>query len=46
MKVQIATWCKSKRNESTVVLKLFEDHVNINLHLMVIFIQNELFLEM
>lgn len=36
MKVRVATWCKSKRNESTVVVKLFQDDVNINLHLMVI----------
>lgn len=35
MKVRVATWCKSKRNESTVVVKLFQDDVNINLHLMV-----------
>ncbi|XP_026815515.1 tyrosine-protein kinase hopscotch [Rhopalosiphum maidis] len=34
MKVRVATWCKSKRNESTVVVKLFQDDVNINLHLM------------
>lgn len=38
MKVRVATWCKSKRNESTVVVKLFQDDVNINLHLMVIFL--------
>jgi len=34
MKVRVATWCKSKMNESTVVVKLFQDDVNINLHLM------------
>lgn len=36
MKVRMATWYKSKRNESTVVVKLFQDDVNISLHLMVI----------
>lgn len=36
MKVRVATWYKSKRNESTVVVKLFQDDVNISLHLMVI----------
>lgn len=35
MKVLVATWSKSKRNETTVVVKLFQDDVNINLHLMV-----------
>jgi len=35
MKVRVATWSKSKRNEATVVVKLFQDDVNINLHLMV-----------
>lgn len=35
MKVRVATWCKSKRSESTVVAKLFQDDVNISLHLMV-----------
>ncbi|XP_050436831.1 tyrosine-protein kinase hopscotch-like [Adelges cooleyi] len=34
MKVRLATWSKSKRNESTVVVKLFQDNVNINVHLM------------
>lgn len=35
MKVRVATWGKSKKNESTVVVKLFQDDVNISLHLMV-----------
>ncbi|XP_050532080.1 tyrosine-protein kinase hopscotch [Daktulosphaira vitifoliae] len=34
MKVRLATWTKSKRNESTVVVKLFQDDVNISMHLM------------
>lgn len=38
MNVRVATWCKSKRNESTVVVKLFQDDVNINLHLMVLIV--------
>lgn len=38
MKVRIATWCKTKRSETTVVVKLFQDDINISLHLMVIII--------
>ncbi|XP_050438365.1 tyrosine-protein kinase hopscotch-like isoform X2 [Adelges cooleyi] len=33
IKVQLATWSKFKKNDSTVVLKLFKDGVNVEMHL-------------